>query len=83
MDQSHRKIKLAGTIYDFGEETLVTHLASISAELHERAFINGQDENLQELSDLIEKLSDYLRDNPPHCDVCEEIAHATAPDKGR
>ena len=58
-------MKLAGKVFDFGDQPLGVHLPDIAAELEEQAFINGEDDAdisrgyrpLYDLSSLLERLA--------------------------
>ncbi|HLI96652.1 MAG TPA: hypothetical protein VKT72_11280 [Candidatus Baltobacteraceae bacterium] len=58
-------MKLAGKVFDFGDQPLSEHLHDIAIELGDQAFLNGEDDAdisrghrpLYDLSDLLEHLS--------------------------
>lgn len=55
-------VMLKGKIYDFGDKPLPTHLRSMGDELEELAFINGEDENIDEIGALLKLLANVLED---------------------
>jgi hypothetical protein len=57
-------MKLAGKVFDFGDQKLGKHLRDIADELSEQAYINGEDDPslcevqpLYDLSELLERLA--------------------------
>gem|GEM_PF-3780312 len=57
-------MKLAGNVYDFGDQTVSRHLRDIAAELSEQAYINGEDDRslckqqpLYDLAMLLDRLA--------------------------
>lgn len=54
-------VMLKGKIYDFGDKPLPTHLRSMGDELEELAFINGEDENIDEIGALPEAARERAR----------------------
>lgn len=57
-------MRLAGKVYDFGDQSLSRHLRDIAEELSEQAYINGEDDPslcevqpLYDLSALVERLA--------------------------
>jgi hypothetical protein len=61
-------MQLKGHVYDFGDRTASEHLRSISEELEEQAFINGEEQPedrsyqpLHDLSDLLGRLAAEVR----------------------
>lgn len=61
-------MKLAGSVFDFGDQPVSEHLRDIADELNEQAYINGEEDRglclgqpLYDLSALVARLATEVR----------------------